>query len=49
MSTFSLRTFSPQDIPAITALQQAYQQISPHAAVIPGEVYLSPGFEEDGN
>ncbi len=30
-------------------LQQAYQQVYPHASVIPGEVYLSSGFEAGKN
>ncbi len=31
------------------ALQRAYQRAYPHAVVVPGEVYLSPGFEEGRN
>jgi ribosomal protein S18 acetylase RimI-like enzyme len=49
MTQTSLRNFTPADIPAITKLQQTYQQASPHAPVIPGEVYLSPGFEDGKN
>ncbi len=49
MPTYTIRHFNPEDIPAITTLQQAYQQVYPHAPVIPGEVYLSPGFESGRN
>jgi ribosomal protein S18 acetylase RimI-like enzyme len=49
MAPFILRTFTPADIPAVTALQQAYQQVFPHTAVVPGQAYLSPGFDEGRN
>ena len=49
MAALTLRNFTPDDIPQITALQQAYQHTYSHAAVIPGEVYLSPGFENGRN
>jgi ribosomal protein S18 acetylase RimI-like enzyme len=44
MPSFILRNFTPEDIPQITSLQEAYHQTYPHAGVVPGEVYLSPGF-----
>ena len=49
MPKFIIRIFNPEDIPGIMALQQAYQQAYPHASVIPGEVYLSSGFEAGKN
>ena len=49
MPNFVIRKFTPQDIPQVTALQQAYQRVHPDATVVPGEVYLSPGFEEGEN
>ena len=49
MSSFSIREFTADDIPQIMALQKAYQQAYPNAVIIPGEVYLSPGFEEGKN
>lgn len=33
----------------MVALQQAYQKVYSHASVIPGEVYLSSGFEDGRN
>lgn len=49
MSSFSIRKFTSDDIPQVMALQRAYQGIYPNAAVIRGEVYLSPGFEDGKN
>ena len=49
MSSFRIRKFTSDDIPQVMALQHTYQTIYPNAAVIPGEVYLSPGFEDDKN
>jgi len=49
MSTFEIRNFASKDIPQVMALQQAYQHIYPQAAQIPGEAYLSPGFEAGKN
>jgi ribosomal protein S18 acetylase RimI-like enzyme len=49
MTTFLLRHFTSADIPQVTDLQQAYQRIYPHTNVVPGEVYLSPGFEGGRN
>ena len=49
MPSFTIRKFAAEDIPQVMALQQAYQQVYPQATVIPGEVYLSPGFAEGEN
>jgi len=49
MGNYQIRPFTANEIPQITALQQAYQQVYPHASVVPGEVYLSPGFEQGKN
>ena len=49
MSLPTIRECTPQDIPQIMELQRAYQRAYPHAAVIPGEAYLSPGFEAGRN
>ena len=49
MSSYKIRNFTPEDIPQVMALQQAYQQVYPNASVIPGEVYLSSGFEDGKN
>lgn len=49
MALPTIRNFTPVDIPQIMALQRAYQQAYPHAGIIPGEVYLSPGFASGEN
>jgi ribosomal protein S18 acetylase RimI-like enzyme len=49
MSSLIIRNFTPNDLPQVMALQQAYQQVYPNASVIPGEVYLSPGFGDGKN
>jgi ribosomal protein S18 acetylase RimI-like enzyme len=49
MAHMMIRNFTSDDIPQIMALQHAYQEVYPHASVIPGEVYLSAGFEEGNN
>ncbi len=49
MSNIIVRKFTPEDIPQVMLLQQTYQQAYPHAVVIPGEVYLSSGFEGGNN
>jgi ribosomal protein S18 acetylase RimI-like enzyme len=46
MSPYSIRTFTTSDVNAVVALQTAYSKMYPDAPVIPGEVYLSPGFEQ---
>lgn len=49
MSSFRIHKFTSDDIPQVMALQRAYQSIHPNAAIIPGEVYLSAGFEDGKN
>jgi ribosomal protein S18 acetylase RimI-like enzyme len=49
MSRFTIRNFVPSDVPEIMALQRKYQWAYPSASVIPGEVYLSTGFEDGKN
>ena len=49
MSSFEIRKFTAQDIPDVMSLQRAYEQLYPHGMVVPGEVYLSAGFEEGEN
>ena len=49
MSSFTIREFTAEDIPQVMGLQRAYQQVYPNAAVIPGEVYLSSGFDAGEN
>jgi len=49
MALPTIRNFTPDDIPQVMALQRAYQKAYPHASVIPGEVYLSPGFDSGAN
>lgn len=49
MSRFVIRKFTADDIPQVMALQQKYQQVYSSATVIPGEVYLSPGFNGGEN
>jgi ribosomal protein S18 acetylase RimI-like enzyme len=44
MTQFIIREFIASDTETIVALQQKYSRIYPAAPVIPGEVYLSPGF-----
>ena len=49
MSSLLIRNFTPDDIPQVMELQQAYQKGYPNAAVIPGEAYLSPSFCDGKN
>lgn len=49
MSLPTIRNFTAVDIPQVMALQRLYQRAYPHASVIPGEVYLSPGFDSGAN
>jgi len=44
MSNLNIRNFTPEDIPQVMDLQQAYQKVYPNVSVIPGEAYLSPSF-----
>jgi ribosomal protein S18 acetylase RimI-like enzyme len=49
MPTLMIRNFTSDDIPQVMALQHAYQAVYPNASLIPGEVYLSAGFEGGKN
>jgi hypothetical protein len=49
MSNFTIHKFTANDIPQVMVLQRAYQGAYPNATVIPGEVYLSAGFEDGKN
>jgi len=49
MSSLIIRNLTSDDIPQVMALQLAYQQAHPNSSVIPGEVYLSPGFGDGKN
>jgi len=49
MSSLLIRNFTPDDLPQVMELQQAYQKVYPNASVIPGEVYLSPSFGDGKN
>jgi ribosomal protein S18 acetylase RimI-like enzyme len=45
----TIRRLAPADLPAIMRLQAGYAAEYPGVPVIPGEVYLSPGFESGRN
>ena len=49
MASFKIRKFTPKDIPQVMALQGEYQEAYPFAGTIPGETYLSAGFENGKN
>ncbi len=49
MAKYEIRNFKESDIPAVMELQRAHQQVYTHAGVVPGEVYLSAGFEAGRN
>ncbi len=49
MSSLLIRNFTPEDIPHVMELQQAYQKVYSNASVIPGEAYLSPSFCDGKN
>ena len=49
MKKFTIRTLISEDIPSVVHLQKSYAEIYPDARVIPGELYLSPGFENGRN
>lgn len=49
MSSFTIREFTADDIPQIMSLQQAYRDVYSKAVVIPGEAYLSAGFDDGKN
>lgn len=42
---YTIRPLAPADLPRIAVIQQEYTAAHPGVPVIPGEVYLSPGFE----
>ena len=45
MKIITIQPFIASHIPAVMELQSAYASVYPDAPVIPGEAYLSPGFE----
>lgn len=49
MPKFVIRNFTADDIPQVMELQQKYRQVFSSATVIPGEVYLSAGFDGGEN
>jgi ribosomal protein S18 acetylase RimI-like enzyme len=49
MRNIRIQPFTASHIPAVVALQAAYTALYPDAPVIPGELYLSPAYEEGRN
>ena len=49
MKNITIQPFTASRIAAVLDLQSAYSAIYPDAPVIPGEVYLSPAYEEGRN
>lgn len=49
MAQYSIRTFTASDIAAVTGLQTAYSNTYRDASIVPGEAYLSPGFDHGQN
>ena len=49
MTQYCIRTFTYADVANVDELQTAYSKTYPDAQVLPGEVYLSPGFEGGQN
>ena len=49
MPRYSIRPFTSADVASVVDLQNAYSKIHPESPVIPGEAYLSPGFEGGQN
>jgi ribosomal protein S18 acetylase RimI-like enzyme len=49
MNKISIKPLNSSYLPAIAELQAAYSAIYPDAPVIPGEVYLSPAYEDGRN
>ena len=49
MTQYCIRTFTYADVASVADLQNAYSKTYPEAQVLPGEVYLSPGFEGGQN
>jgi ribosomal protein S18 acetylase RimI-like enzyme len=49
MLNFTIRNLTPDDIPHVMELQYEYQKVYSSASIIPGEVYLSSGFDDGKN
>src|SRR5918993_3794955 len=49
MKNITIQPFAASRIAAVVGLQSAYSAIYPDAPVIPGEVYLSPAYEDGRN
>ena len=49
MKNITIQPLTSANIAAVIELQSAYAEVYPDAAVIPGEVYLSPAFEGGQN
>lgn len=49
MKNITIKPFSPSYIPAVMELQTAYSALYPDAPVLPGELYLSPAYEDGQN
>jgi hypothetical protein len=45
MNKITIQPFTASHVPAVVELQSAYTEVYPEAQVMPGELYLSPGFE----
>lgn len=45
MNKITIQPFTSSQVPAVVELQSAYTEVYPEAQVMPGELYLSPGFE----
>lgn len=49
MQNFTIEPLNPSHLAAIRELQMAYSAVYPAAPIIPGEVYLSPAYEDGKN
>lgn len=49
MKKFTIQTLTSSNLASIVELQKAYSEVHPGAPVIPGEMYLSPGFGNGQN
>lgn len=49
MRNFTIKSLGSSHLAAISELQTAYSAVYPDAPIIPGEVYLSPSFEDGRN
>lgn len=49
MTNYSIRTFTSSDLASVADLQNGYSKFYPDSQVVPGEAYLSPGFEGGRN